>query len=90
MKNDPCRKIKAVLLACCAVSLLPACASRSQFEKGYDSGASDTVKRQYWILQNMQKRDEPKKPRLYRIPIPPDPNATVKTVPYEITIPIYE
>jgi hypothetical protein len=39
----------------------------------------------------MQKRDE-KKPRLslYRMPVNPDPNATVKTVPYEITIPIYE
>ena len=92
MKNDSCRKIKTVLLACCAVCLLPACATRSQFQKGYERGASDTVKRQYWILQDMQKRDESKKPRvsLYRMPVAPDPNATVKTVPYEITIPICE
>lgn len=91
-----CRKIKA----CCAAvawcgfvtCLLPACATRSQFQKGYDAGASDTVKRQYWILQNMQKRNEAAKPRmsLYRMPVAPDPNATVKTVPYEITIPVYE
>jgi len=78
----------AALLVTC---LLPACASRSPFQKGYERGASDTVKRQYWILQAMQKRDE-KKPRasLYRMPVDPDPKATVKTVPYEITIPIYE
>jgi len=71
----------------------PACASRSEFQKGYERGASDTVKRQYWILQDMQKRSTPASNRrltLYRIPIEPDPNATVKQVPYEITIPIYE
>jgi hypothetical protein len=28
---------------------------RKQFEQGDDQGASDTVKRQYWILQNLQK-----------------------------------
>lgn len=91
MKIVPCRKIIAAALACCALCLLPACASRSQFQQGYERGSSDTVKRQYWILQDMQKRDE-KKPRvsLYRMPVTPDPNATVKTVPYEITIPVYE
>lgn len=80
---------------CAAVVVsFPACASRSQFQKGYERGASDTVKRQYWILQNMQKAGEGSqaKPRLalYRMPVVPDPNATVKTVPYEITVPIYE
>jgi len=80
----------AGLLACTA---FPACASRSEFQKGYERGASDTVKRQYWILQDMQKRSAPANNRhltQYRIPIEPDPNATVKQVPYEITIPIYE
>lgn len=90
------RKSPFFALASCVVMvcLFPACASRSQFQKGYDRGASDTVKRQYWILQNMQKADEGRqsKPRLslYRMPVVPDPNATVKTVPYEITVPIYE
>jgi hypothetical protein len=90
------RKIKAVSAAvawCAVVVFLPACASRSQFQKGYDAGTSDTVKRQYWILQDMQKRTGPKSERrlsLYRVPVTPDPNPTVKTVPYEITIPVYE
>lgn len=91
------RKIKAVLVSVAwggvITCLFPACASRSQFQKGYERGASDTVKRQYWILQDMQKRTEPKPERrlsLYRVPISPDPNATVKRVPYEITIPIFE
>jgi len=74
--------------------LLPACATRSQFQKGYERGASDTVKRQYWILQDMQRREAAgqSRPRVsvYRLPVTPDPNAQVKTVPYEISIPIYE
>lgn len=82
-------------MAWCVVAtcLLPACASRSQYQKGYERGASDTVKRQYWILQDMQKRSEAKPSgRLsrYRIPITPDPDATVKTVPYEIAIPVVQ
>jgi hypothetical protein len=83
--------MKSVCAALLVTCLLPACASRSPYQKGYERGASDTVKRQYWILQDMQKRDETK-PRLslYRMPVNPDPNSTVKTVPYEITIPIYE
>lgn len=91
MKTNPSRKMKSVCAALLVTCLLPACASRSPYQKGYERGASDTVKRQYWILQDMQKRDE-KKPRLslYRMPVNPDPNASVKTVPYEITIPIYE
>jgi hypothetical protein len=90
------RKINAVRLAgvwCAVVAFLPACASRSQFQKGYERGASETVKRQYWILQDMQKRSEAKPERrlsLYRIPITPDPQATVKTVPYEISIPVIQ
>jgi len=94
----PCRKRKSVVVAgawaALVACLLPACATRSQFQKGYERGASDTVKRQYWILQDMQKRDtaSQSKPRMsvYRLPVAPDPNATVKTVPYEFSIPIYE
>ncbi len=90
------RKLSRVGLVLCAVAacLLSACASRSQFQKGYDAGAATTVKRQYWILQNMQKADETaaRRPRMtvYRLPVEPDPNAPVKTVPYEIAVPIYE
>jgi hypothetical protein len=79
----------------CAVAMvmLTACAGRKEFQKGYERGSGDTVKRQYWIQQNMQKAGQSKSPyrlTLYRIPVAPDPNATVKTVPYEIAIPIYE
>jgi hypothetical protein len=65
---------------------------RKQFEQGDDQGASDTVKRQYWILQNLQKGKQEPAYRLtyYRFTIPPDPNAPVKTVPRDIAIPIYE
>jgi len=76
------------------VCLLSACASHKEFQKGYERGASDTVKRQYWIQQNLQKGKQskvsPYRLTLYRMPVKPDPNATVKTVPYEIAIPIYE
>jgi len=93
-----CRKGKGLVaaFAWCGVvmCLFPACATRSQFQKGYEAGAADTVKRQYWILQDMQRREEPvrERPRLtvYRLPVTPDPNAKVKTVPYDISIPIYE
>ena len=67
---------------------------KNEFQRGYDLGASDTVKRQYWIQQELQKEEErvasPYRLRLYRIPIVPDPNAPVKTTPYDITLPVYE
>jgi len=91
------RKRKVVCCAAvagCVVCFFPACASPKEFQKGYERGASDTVKRQYWIQQNLQKGKQSKIPpyrlTLYRMPITPDPNATIKTVPYEIAIPIYE
>ena len=77
-----------------AVCFLSACAGHKEFQKGYERGASDTVKRQYWIQQNLQKGKQskvsPYRLTLYRMPIKPDPNAKVKTVPYEVAIPIYE
>lgn len=93
-----CRKGKgsvAALVWCGVVmGLIPACATRSQFQMGYERGAADTVKRQYWILQDMQRRDESGRDRphltVYRLPVTPDPNSKVKTVPYDISIPIYE
>jgi hypothetical protein len=87
---------RPVAFGSCAVAMvmLTACAGRREFQKGYERGAGDTVKRQYWIQQNMQKAGQskasPYRLTLYRIPVTPDPNALVKTVPYEIAIPIYE
>ena len=65
---------------------------RKQYQQGYDLGASDTVKRQYWILQNLQKGKPQPAHRLtsYRFTIPPNPKAPVKTVPRDVAIPIYE
>jgi hypothetical protein len=86
-------RLVAFLHCSVAMFMLTACAGRKEFQKGYERGESDTVKRQYWIQQNMQKARQSKSPyrlTLYRIPVIPDPNATVKTVPYEIAIPIYE
>ena len=86
-------RLVAFLHCSAAMFMLTACAGRKEFQKGYERGESDTVKRQYWIQQNMQKAGQSKSPyrlTLYRIPVIPDPNATVKTVPYEIAIPIYE
>jgi len=92
------RKRKSVLAAVAwcgfVTGLFPACASRKEFQKGYERGAADTVKRQYWIQQNLQKGEQdkatPYRLTIYRMPIAPDPSAKVKTVPYEIAIPIYE
>jgi hypothetical protein len=86
-------RLVAFVHCCVAIVMLTACAGRKEFQKGYERGSGDTVKRQYWIQQNMQKAGQSKSPyrlTLYRIPITPDPNARVKTVPYEIAIPIYE
>jgi hypothetical protein len=82
----------AVAWCALATVLFPGCASRKEFQKGYDRGAADTVKRQYWIQQNLQKGEKasPYRLTIYRMPVAPDPDAKVKTVPYEIAIPIYE
>lgn len=67
---------------------------KAEYAKGYDRGASDAVKRQYWILQNLQKdkrrEDFPYRLTLYRFTVQPDPQGPVKKVPEEIAIPIYE
>jgi hypothetical protein len=80
--------MKHPLLILCL--LATGCAGRSQFQKGYERGAADTVKRQYWIEQSRQKPgNNPEKPiSIYKLTVPPDPEAKVKMVPYEIGIPI--
>jgi hypothetical protein len=48
------------------------------------------VKRQYWIEQSLQKpgKNPERHLSVYKLTVPPDPDAKVKTVPYEIAIPI--
>ncbi len=67
-------------------------AQKKQFQQGYDLGASDTVKRQYWILQNQQRETAATDYHLttYRVSVPPDPASPIRKVPYEISIPIHE
>ena len=86
------RKPVFVAVAWCGLALLSGCASRNEFQKGYERGAADAVKRQYWMQQNLQKGEKasPYRLTIYRMPVAPDPDAKVKTVPYEIAIPIYE
>ena len=76
------------------VGVFSGCAGHKEFQKGYDRGAADAVKRQYWIQQNLQKAAapsrEPGRPSIYQLRVDPDPKADVKTVPYEIAVPIYE
>jgi len=78
-------------IACVSLCLF-GCASRSEFQKGYDRGSADTVKRQYWIQQNLQKgeKESPYRLTYCRFTVPPDPKAAVKTVPQQIAIPVYE
>ena len=87
-------RLVAFMHCAVAIVMLTGCAGEKEFGRGYACGSGDTVKRQYWIQQNMQKAGQskasPYRLTFYRIPVTPDPNATVKTVPYEIAIPIYE
>jgi hypothetical protein len=91
------RKRKPALLSALWVAsmlfVLSSCASRTKFQQGYDRGSADAVKRQYWMQQNLQKQPtatQPGRLHYYHIPIQPVADAAIKTVPYEITIPIYE
>ena len=82
---------RPLLLLCILLILLSTgCAGRSQFQKGYERGAADTVKRQYWIEQSLQKpgKNPDRHLSVYKLTVPPDADAKVKTVPYEIAIPI--
>ncbi|HEY5813744.1 MAG TPA: hypothetical protein VIT23_13945 [Terrimicrobiaceae bacterium] len=69
-------------------------AKEKQKEEGYQLGASDTVKRQYWIARNLQKRNGDAEPgyrtQYYTFNIQPDPTAEINRVPYNITVPILE
>ena len=68
--------------------------NEKQREEGYQLGASDTVKRQYWIARNLQKGNGDAEPgyrtQYYTFNIQPDPTAEINRVPYNITVPILE
>ncbi len=59
------------------------------FKEGYQQGASDAVKRQYWILQNLQKeRGHEDQWASYQIPI--NSYGNVQKVSNDVTIPILQ
>ncbi|WP_404424690.1 hypothetical protein [Nibricoccus sp. IMCC34717] len=62
-------RLGAVLL-CAWVAMALGCSTRrgrqSTFDSGYRQGASDTVKRQYWIKQQLERRaTSDERPRVY-------------------------
>ena len=63
------------------------CASRSDYQKGYDAGAGDIVKDQYWIIQNRQKeiKKSEYKVRYYQFDAPENVDG-VNYVPHKITV----
>ena len=66
---------------------LTGCSSISEIKKAYDLGMGDTVKRQYWIIQNQQKKADSSnyKTKYYKIKSPTDVDR-VKFVPHTITV----
>ena len=60
------------------------------FEKGYIRGNSDSIKRQYWLMQSLNESQESGKLTYYSVPIEevsPDGKELVK---HTITVPIVE
>ena len=62
-------------------------------QKGYDLGKSDTAKSLYWVARSLQKpKEEPNEVRdqFLEAMQEPQPNATINTVSYAITLPVQE
>jgi hypothetical protein len=83
------RKILSIISVLCVFILIIAggCASRSDYQKGYDAGAGDIVKDQYWIIQNRQKeiKKSDYKVRYYQFNAPKNVDG-VNYVPHKITV----
>ncbi|HEY5743406.1 MAG TPA: hypothetical protein VIS99_12785 [Terrimicrobiaceae bacterium] len=66
---------------------------QAEFNKGYELGQSDTVKRQYWMARNLQKSTEPQSPyqtRFYTFNMPESTTHGVNYTPYSVTVPIVD
>ncbi len=60
------------------------------FEKGYIRGTSDSIKRQYWLIQSLNESQDSGKLAYYSVPVEevsPDGKELVK---HTITVPIVE
>lgn len=70
-----------------SVMSITACSSTDEIKEAYDLGMGDTVKRQYWIIQNQQKKSDDTNYNIkyYKIQSPTDVDG-VKFVPHTITV----
>lgn len=62
---------------------------QKEYNRGYDNGRSDAIKSQYWMAQRLQEGSS--KQQDYRVTyytLPSRPETGIKTVPYEVTVPI--
>lgn len=66
---------------------------RTSYNRGYDRGASDAIKRQYWMLQRLQQAESPGPPptRYVEIPGPTKvetPQGPVHLTPHDYVVPV--
>jgi hypothetical protein len=81
------------LAACASTSNPPGPEGTGDHKAGYLQGRSDTVKQEYWIVQNQQKNLHPAtQPRITYLPITTGSttNNGVVTVPTTEYIPVQE
>jgi hypothetical protein len=81
------------LAACASTSNPPGPEGTGEHKAGYYLGRSDTVKQEYWIVQNQQKNLHPApQPRTTYLPITTEgsTNNGVVTVPTTEYIPVQE
>jgi len=93
MKNPLLFSLLTLSLAACASTNPPGPEGTGDHKVGYLLGRSDTVKQEYWIIQDQQKNLHPQmQPRIDYLPISTGgtTNNGVVTVPTTEYIPVQE
>ena len=66
---------------------------KQKLDRAYERGASDATKRQYWIVQNLQKQKQGSEQqpvlKYYQFPAATNVNG-VQYVPHDVAIPVQE
>ena len=80
--------LSPLILAHCASTNPPGPEGTGDHKAGYNLGRSDAVKRQYWMVQNLQKQPKAPQPKVTELPItiPGQTVNGVTTVPHTETI----
>ena len=53
------RSVMLIICTALLLTVISGCTTkRSDFDQGYDLGSSDVAKRQYWIVNNLQKQKQ--------------------------------